>query len=239
MYVNLFKAMDFFGCPSEVVVSVVRALRQLFNTYTLEKMLELANILYFPMEHPEHIPLSNAHCSNMQYRIINMTTVAELNSVYNFVLDISDEELRSEWERSAIRIGTKIAVERVEGEISAYLERHVGIEHMAVDWNDLKTSGLSQRFINNYKHLIALRNRHIEMFNLMPDNLDMVPLHLYNLPIKVQAVKYAMTSIGTPEFWNRRQINDSEPGFMLPNHTLVRGNEQWNNYHRITLRYPW
>jgi hypothetical protein len=224
-FIEVFHAIEFFGCTDKIIISVKRMLMMLFNKYTVDQMLYLADFMYEPVTHPEYIHMSDTHCNNMRYRILNMTTVAELNAVYDYVLDISDEDLRTDWENSALRVSTVVAVAAIEGEIIQYIGRYPGVEHIAVNWAHLATSGLSQRFIDEHKHYIN-DPRH------QPSRY-VFPLHLYNLPIRRYATAYASANIGTGEFWNRRQIDNSTPIFRLSTSIVISGNEQWTLDNRI------
>lgn len=224
-FIEVFLAIEFFGCSDKIIISVKRSLMMLFAKYTIDQMLYLADFMYEPVTHPEYSHMSDAHCNNMRLRIINMRTAAELNAVYEYVLDISDEDLRSDWENAALRVGTTIAVDAIEGEIIQYMSRYPGIESASVNWTHLETSGLSQRFIDEHMHRIE-DSRHFHDLHHQA-NRRVFPLHLYNLPIRRYAVAYTLANIGTDEFWSRRRIDNSTPSFRMSTSVVINGNEQW------------
>lgn len=231
-FIEVFRAIEFYGCVDKLIISAKRSLNLLFNTYTIDQMLYLADFLYEPVTHHEYIHISDMHCGNMRCRIINMTTIDELNAVYDFVLDISDEDLHIDWENAAIRLSTDVVVVSVEAEINQYLNRYPGAEHLAIDWTHLATSGLSQQFIAEHAHYARARAELIIQPEYQANAHNVFPLQLYNLPIRQQAVAYARASIGTPEFWESRQIND-RTSFQISNVMIIHGNGQWTRDNHI------
>ena len=234
-FIEVFRAISFFGCVDELIVSVKRSLTFLFNSYTMEQMLYLTDFLYEPEEHPEYIHVSGVHCDMMRLRIRNMTTVAELNSVAEYVVEISDEDLRADWEAVAIRVSTQIVIAEIETEIITFISRYPGIEYASVDWTNLQACGLSQGFIERHAEYARTRSELQAGGEYDIVFRHMRSLSLYGLPIDTRAIIHSQT-IGLPEFWQRRPVRVASRQYYTPDHALVDRNPQWDENGRLNHR---